>query len=82
MRLSDISGDRKPLLVPYSLRHYMITQRVMSGCKFSDVAYMCGTSVKQIEATYYHLNEAMMKTTARADYIERDGVIIPIGSEV
>ena len=82
MRLSDISGERKPQLVPYSLRHYMITQRVMSGCKFSDVAYMCGTSVKQIEATYYHLNEAMMKTTARADYIERDGKIIPIGNDI
>ena len=33
----------------------MITQRVMSGCKFSDIAYMCGTSVSQIEKTYYHL---------------------------
>lgn len=82
MLLTDITKERQQELVPYSLRHYMITQRVMSGCKFSDIAYMCGTSVKQIEATYYHLNEAMMKTTAMATYIRRNGKIIPIGSEV
>jgi integrase len=82
MLLTDIPKNRQSDLVPYSLRHYMITQRVMSGCKFSDIAYMCGTSVKQIEATYYHLNEEMMKTTALATYIKRNGKIIPIGVEV
>ena len=82
MLLTDIPKNRQNELVPYSLRHYMITQRVMSGCKFSDIAYMCGTSVKQIEATYYHLNEEMMKTTALATYIKRNGKIIPIGVEV
>jgi hypothetical protein len=51
----------------------------MSGFKFSDIAYMCGTSVSQIEKTYYHLNEAMMKTTALAKYVKRDGKVIPIG---
>ena len=82
MLMTDIPKDRQKELVPYSLRHYMITQRVMSGCKFSDVAYMCGTSVNQIEKTYYHLNEAMMKTTAMATYVKRDGKVIPIGSQI
>ena len=82
MLMTDIPKDRQKELVPYSLRHYMITQRVMSGCKFSDIAYMCGTSVNQIEKTYYHLNEAMMKTTAMATYVKRDGKVIPIGSQI
>ena len=82
MLLTDIPKDRQNELVPYSLRHYMITQRVMSGCKFSDIAYMCGTSVTQIEKTYYHLNEEMMKTTAMATYVKRDGKIIPIGAQI
>ena len=82
LRLTNIPTERQKELVPYSLRHYMITQRVMSGCKFSDIAYMCGTSVTQIEKTYYHLNEAMMKTTAMATYVKRDGKVIPIGSQI
>ena len=82
LRLTNIPTERQKELVPYSLRHYMITQRVMSGCKFSDIAYMCGTSVTQIEKTYYHLNEAMMKTTALATYVKRDGKVIPIGSHI
>ena len=82
MRLTDIPKQRHSELVPYSLRHYTITQRVMSGCKFSDIAYMCGTSVKKIEATYYHLNEDMMKSTALATYIRRNGRIISIGAAV
>jgi len=82
LRLTNIPTERQKELVPYSLRHYMITQRVMSGCKFSDIAYMCGTSVTQIEKTYYHLNEAMMKTTALATYVKRNGKVIPIGSHI
>jgi len=82
LRLTNIPTERQKELVPYSLRHYMITQRVMSGCKFSDIAYMCGTSVNQIEKTYYHLNEAMMKTTAMATYVKRDGKVIPIGTHI
>jgi integrase len=82
MLLTDIPKDRQNELVPYSLRHYMITQRVMSGFKFSDIAYMCGTSMTQIEKTYYHLNEEMMKTTAMATYVKRDGKVIPIGAQI
>ena len=65
-------------LVPYSLRHFCITQRVMARCRFEDVAFMCGTSIKQIESTYYHLNEEMMKRTAVARYTVKDGIAVPI----
>jgi integrase len=63
-------------LVPYSLRHFMITQRIMSGLTFRQIADMCGTSVAQIEKTYYHLNDEIRLTNAVADYRRNaDGTI-------
>ena len=63
-------------LVPYSLRHFMITQRIMSGRSFQQIADMCGTSVAQIERTYYHVNDEIRRTNALADYRRRnDGTI-------
>ena len=32
-------------IVPYNLRHYMITQKIMSGLDFRAIADMCGTSI-------------------------------------
>lgn len=78
MSISKIDARRQKELVPYSLRHFCITHRVMAGCRFEDVAFMTGTSVKQIEATYFHLNEEMMKRTALARYEVKNGVAIPI----
>ena len=78
MAISKIDKQRQKELVPYSLRHFCITQRVMAGCSFEDVAFMCGTSIKQIESTYYHLNEEMMKRTAVARYTVKDGIAVPI----
>ena len=66
-------------LVPYSLRHFMITQRIMSGLSFRQIADMCGTSVTQIERTYYHLNDEIRVTNAVADYKRnKDGTITVI----
>ena len=63
-------------IVPYSLKHFMITQRIMAGLSFRQVADMCGTSIAMIEKTYWHLNDEMRKTAAMADYIRReDGTI-------
>ena len=76
--LTKIDKKRRDQLVPYSLRHFCITQRVMAGCRFEDVALMCGTSSGQIERTYYHLNEEMMKRTATAKYTVRDGIAVPL----
>ena len=65
--------------MPYSLRHFMITQRIMSGLNFNNIADMCGTSIAQIERTYYHLNDEIRITNALADYRRnKDGTIEPI----
>lgn len=69
---SDMRG-----LVPYSLRHYFITQRVNSNLPPASVAEMCGTSITQIEKTYYHTTEAKMISNALADYEYKDGMLIP-----
>ena len=64
-------------LVPYSFRHYFITQRVNSNLPPAIVAEMCGTSITQIEKTYYHTTEAKMVSNALADYDYVDGVLVP-----
>jgi hypothetical protein len=38
---------------------------------------MCGTSILQIEKTYYHTTEQKMVSNALADYDYVDGVLIP-----
>ena len=63
-------------IVPYNLKHYMTTQRIMSGLEFRAIADMCGTSITQIERTYYHPNDAILLTNAVADYrVDSDGTI-------
>jgi integrase len=59
LRYTDkIPKAKKQRLVPYSLRHYMMTQRIKQGIRAEDVAKMCGTSIGQIENTYYHLHDS------------------------
>ena len=71
--IKDVGGRG---IVLYSLRHFMITQRIMAGLGYRAIADMCGTSVTMIEKTYWHLNDEMRKTAAMADYIRReDGTI-------
>ena len=36
-------------IVLYSLRHFMITQRIMAGLGYRVIADICGTSVTMIE---------------------------------
>jgi integrase len=76
VELAKIDDAKQRGIVPYSLRHFMITQRVMSGLNFTQVADMCGTSVTQIERTYWHLNDDVRLTSALADYKRKsDGTI-------
>ena len=76
LALAEIPNRDERDLVPYSLRHFMITQRIMSGLSFRQIADMCGTSVVQIERTYYHLNDEIRITNAVADYRRlEDGTI-------
>lgn len=76
MKLATIENVEDRGIVPYSFRHYCITQRIRSGVGLKQVADMCGTSIAQIERTYYHINDAVRLTTATADYkILTDGTI-------
>lgn len=68
VELAGIEDRESRDLVPYSLRHFMITQRIMSGLSFRQIADMCGTSLAQIEKTYYHVNDEIRLTNAMADY--------------
>ena len=62
--------------ISYSLRQYMIMQRIMSGVDFRAIADMCGTSITQIERTYYHLNDTIRLTNTVADYrLDSDGTM-------
>ena len=75
--LAKIPNSDKRGLVPYSLRHYFITQRVNSNLPPAIVAEMCGTSITQIEKTYYHTTEEKMVSNALAGYYVKDGLLIP-----
>lgn len=75
---AGIVDVRERKIVPYSLRHFMITQRVMSGLSYGQIAAMCGTSAPQVENTYYHLNDEMRRSAAVADYTRtKDGIVVP-----
>lgn len=53
----DIAGIDYPgrNIVPYSLRHYMITNRLRAGLMYRQVAKMVGNSAAEIEKTYHHM---------------------------
>jgi integrase len=42
-------------IVPYSLRHYMITDRLRAGLQYRQVAKMVGNSASEVEKTYHHM---------------------------
>jgi hypothetical protein len=82
MMLTNIDADKQARLVPYSLRHLAITNFVLSGNTLSDVAFTCGTSVKQIESVYYHLREEKMRSVASARFVRKNGKIFPIAKKI
>jgi integrase len=76
LELAGIQNDEERDLVPYSFRHYFITQRVNSNIPVSAIAEMCGTSIVQIERTYYHTSVEKMVSNALRSYTVKDGLII------
>lgn len=64
-------------IVPYSCRHYFITNMINRGATPTQVAETCGTSTAQIEKTYYHTTEEKMITNALPQFEYRDGMLIP-----
>jgi integrase len=75
---AEIKNVKGRNIVPYSFRHTFITKRVNSGLPIASVAEMCGTSITQIEKTYYHTTEAKMISNALADYEYKEGLLVPI----
>jgi integrase len=74
---ADIDQRKGRTLVPYSFRHYFITDRIKSGLTYQNVAQICGTSLTQIEKTYFHIDEEVMISSALAGYFVSDnGVIV------
>ena len=66
-------------LVPYSFRHFFITERITGGLSYGQVAEMCGTSIAQIERTYYHLNDRLRMTHALAGYeVDEAGLVVTV----
>jgi integrase len=63
-------------IVHYSFRHSFITHKVNSGLDLMTVAEMCGTSVAQIEKTYYRTTPEKMKANALSDYDVVSGNIV------
>ena len=77
IELADIQNTQNRDLVPYSFRHYFITNRINKGFTPTQIAETCGTSTREIEKTYYHTTEAKMITNALPQYEYRDGLLIP-----
>ena len=77
IELAEIKDTDTRDLVPYSFRHYFITDRINRGATPTQVAETCGTSTAQIEKTYYHTSEAKMITNALPLFEYKDGLLIP-----
>ena len=77
VELAEIKDTDTRDLVPYSFRHYFITDRINRGATPTQVAETCGTSTAQIEKTYYHTTERKMIENAMPEFYYKDGLLIP-----
>ena len=77
-KIIELSGidTKNRKIVPYSFRHYFITNKIMSGLSYRQISDICGTSASQIESAYYHINEEIMRTNAMAGYKLSEGGLI------
>jgi len=73
----EIDGGDERDLVPYSFRHYFITDMINRGASPTQVAETCGTSTAQIEKTYYHTTERKMIENAMPQFYYKEGLLIP-----
>ena len=77
LKRCEIDGGDERDLVPYSFRHYFITDMINKGASPTQVAETCGTSTAQIEKTYYHTTERKMIENALPQFYYKDGLLIP-----
>jgi integrase len=72
----DAEGNEREL-VPYSFRHFFITQKIESGINFHEIADICGTSTHHIENTYYHRDVEKQRNKATIGYdIDENGKVV------
>jgi len=72
----DAEGNEREL-VPYSFRHFFITQKIHSGMNFHEIADICGTSTHHIENTYYHRDVEKQRNKATIGYdIDENGKVV------
>lgn len=76
LELADFDDERKQHIVPYSLRHFCVSQRVMAGLSYAEIAESLGTSATEVEKTYKHLQDEQRRRFALADYKVIDGVSV------
>jgi len=69
MEVAQIENTDRRKLVPYSLRHSFITEQVNLGQKLYPLSYMCGTSPREIDKTYFHMNDQTMRNSAMLDFV-------------
>lgn len=81
LKLAKIDAQGRSL-VPYSFRHYFITDKVNSNVPVAAIAEMCGTSITQIEKTYYHTTFDKMISNAIAGYKYEGGVLVPLEADL
>ena len=78
LEMAEFDEERKQHIVPYSLRHFCVSQRVLAGLSFIDIAQSLGTSAVEVERTYNHLQDETRKRFAVADYKIVNGVAVPL----
>lgn len=76
LQLAKIENVIERGIVPYSFRHSFITHKVNSGVNLMTVAEMAGTSVAQIEKTYYRTTKDKMRSNALMDYNFDEGLLV------
>ena len=77
MSAIDVDNLEDRNLVPYSFRHYFITDMINKGATPMQVAETCGTSSHQIEHTYYHTTDAKMIANALPQFEYKNGLLYP-----
>ena len=71
-----IHNHKERKLEWYSLRHFGITMRVMSGVNLIDLSKLAGTSVSHIEDTYLKYSETQSRTAALKNFsVNSDGTL-------
>ncbi len=76
LELAKIENVVERNIVPYSFRHSFITHKVNSGVDLMAISEMCGTSVGEIEKTYYRTTKDKMRSNALMDYDFDEGVLV------